>query len=103
MDGRCHSLTAQYIRDRHNYDETTPVCQYYEGFALDGKESNLPYGVYTIDDLKMYGRKKNWCPYFLARFAVSLFFITDFTVDNCFLPDYPCKYCCVQLSLSAGP
>lgn len=72
MDSKCHSLTASYVRERYNYDDTTPVCQYYEGFSMDGKESNLPYGVYSIDDLKQYGRDRNWCPYFLSRFAVCL-------------------------------
>lgn len=71
VDSKCHGLTASYIRERHNYDDTTPICQYYEGFNMDGKENNLPYGVYSIDDLKQYGRDRNWCSYFLARFAVS--------------------------------
>ncbi|CAH1134222.1 unnamed protein product [Ceutorhynchus assimilis] len=70
VDGRCHSLTASYIRERHNIDNTVPVCQFYEGFSLDGKESNLPYGVYNLDEIKQYGRDRNWCPYFLARFAI---------------------------------
>ncbi|XP_030765568.1 general transcription and DNA repair factor IIH helicase subunit XPD [Sitophilus oryzae] len=70
VDGKCHSLTASYVRERHNIDDTTPICQYYEGFALDGKESNLPFGVYNLDDIKQYGRDRNWCPYFLARFAI---------------------------------
>nr|CAI5834120.1 unnamed protein product [Callosobruchus analis] len=73
VDARCHALTASYVRDRHNYDDTVPICQYYEGFELDGKENTLPYGVYSIDDLKDFGRHKNWCPYFLARYAVSIF------------------------------
>lgn len=73
VDGKCHALTASYIRERHQYDDTTPVCQYYEGFNMDGRESTLPYGVYNLDDLKQYGRDRNWCPYFLARFAVSIF------------------------------
>lgn len=47
--------------------------QFYEGFNKEGKESMLPYGVYTIDDLKQYGADRNWCPYFLSRFAVSIF------------------------------
>lgn len=34
----------------------------------------LPYGVYTIDDMKQYGADRNWCPYFLSRFAVSLYY-----------------------------
>lgn len=44
--------------------------QYFEGFTMEGKESTLPVGVYSIDDLKEYGRSRNWCPYFLARYAV---------------------------------
>ncbi|KAK9687690.1 Helicase C-terminal domain [Popillia japonica] len=71
VDGRCHSLTASYIRDRHNMDDSVPICQYFEGFSMDGKESTMPYGVYTIDDLKEYGRDRNWCPYFLSRFAIT--------------------------------
>lgn len=30
----------------------------------------LPYGIYTMDDLKQYGADRNWCPYFLSRFAI---------------------------------
>lgn len=26
-----------------------------------------PSGVYTLHDMRMFGRKKGWCPYFLAR------------------------------------
>ncbi|KAF9424517.1 hypothetical protein HW555_000328 [Spodoptera exigua] len=70
VDGKCHSLTASYIRDRHESDSSIPICQFYEGFNREGKESMLPYGVYTIDDLKQYGADRNWCPYFLSRFAI---------------------------------
>ncbi|XP_076761097.1 general transcription and DNA repair factor IIH helicase subunit XPD [Xylocopa sonorina] len=70
VDGRCHSLTASYIRERHNYDESTPICTFYEGFDLEGKEQLMPPGIYSIDDLKEYGRDRNWCPYFLARFTI---------------------------------
>lgn len=45
---------------------------------MDGKESMIPHGVYSIDDLKQYGRDRNWCPYFLARFAVSYYLILSF-------------------------
>lgn len=72
VDGKCHSLTATHVRDHHSADDTVPVCEFYEGFAMDGKESIMPYGVYSIDDLKQYGRNRNWCPYFLSRFAVCI-------------------------------
>lgn len=48
------------------------IGQYFEGFSFEGKESTLPIGVYSLDDLKEYGRMRGWCPYFLARYAVSL-------------------------------
>ncbi|XP_071862455.1 general transcription and DNA repair factor IIH helicase subunit XPD [Bombus fervidus] len=70
VDGRCHSLTASYVRERHNYDESTPICNFYEGFDMEGKEQFMPSGIYSIDDLKEYGRDRNWCPYFLARFTI---------------------------------
>ncbi len=31
----------------------------------------LDPGVYTLDDLRQYGRKKGWCPYFLARHMLA--------------------------------
>ncbi|CAH4023200.1 general transcription and DNA repair factor IIH helicase subunit XPD [Pieris brassicae] len=70
VDGKCHSLTASYIRERHEHDISVPICQFYEGFNTEGRESMLPYGVYNVDDLKQYGADRNWCPYFLSRFAI---------------------------------
>ncbi|KAG7198223.1 hypothetical protein KM043_005630 [Ampulex compressa] len=70
VDARCHSLTASYVRERHNYDESTPICNFYEGYDLEGKEQIMPPGIYSIDDLKEYGKDRNWCPYFLARFTI---------------------------------
>lgn len=66
-----NGLTASYVRERHQADSTTPVCQYYEGFDIEGRESFLPPGIYNLDDLKQYGRERNWCPYFLTRFAIN--------------------------------
>lgn len=73
VDGRCHSLTASYVRERHNYDESTPICNFYEGFDMEGREQIIPPGIYSLDDLKDYGKDRNWCPYFLARFTVRNF------------------------------
>lgn len=71
VDGKCYGLTASYVRERHNMDDSVPVCQYFEGFDIEGKESFLPVGIYNIDDLKQYGRARNWCPYFTARQAIK--------------------------------
>ncbi|XP_076175841.1 general transcription and DNA repair factor IIH helicase subunit XPD isoform X2 [Ptiloglossa arizonensis] len=37
---------------------------------MEGKEQIVPPGIYSIDDLKEYGKDRNWCPYFLARFTI---------------------------------
>lgn len=82
VDGRCHSLTASYVRERHNYDDSIPICSFYEGFDIEGREVQLEPGVYSLDDLKEYGQERNWCPYFLARYTVSMlqFLIPLFSV-----------------------
>lgn len=71
VDGRCFGLTAGHVRERAKSDDTVPVCQYYEGFDIEGRESFLPVGIYNLDDLKQYGRDRNWCPYFTARYAIN--------------------------------
>lgn len=70
VDGRCHSLTAAHIRERHAFDNEVPVCSYFEKFEAFGKEVPLNYGVYNIEDLKEFGKDMNVCPYFLARYMV---------------------------------
>uniref|UniRef100_S4RQB2 DNA 5'-3' helicase n=1 Tax=Petromyzon marinus TaxID=7757 RepID=S4RQB2_PETMA len=69
VDGRCHSLTASYVRNRHSSDGSVPVCSFYEDFNTNGREVPMPPGIYSLDDLKEYGRQKHWCPYFLARYS----------------------------------
>lgn len=36
-----------------------------------GPEAVLDPGVYTLDNLRAYGRKKGWCPYYLARHMLA--------------------------------
>lgn len=71
VDSKCYGLTAGCVRERNRFDESVPVCQYFEGFDLEGKETFMPEGIYNLDDLKQYGRERNWCPYFTARQAIK--------------------------------
>ncbi|XP_067681689.1 general transcription and DNA repair factor IIH helicase subunit XPD-like [Haliotis asinina] len=71
VDGRCHSLTASFVRTRHKTDPTVPVCDFYESFDKHGRELPLSPGIYGLDDMKEHGKKRGWCPYFLARYALS--------------------------------
>jgi DNA excision repair protein ERCC-2 len=57
VDAKCYGLTASHARERQQFDETQEACQYFEGFNAEGRESHLPAGVYSLDDLKEYGRQ----------------------------------------------
>lgn len=46
-------------------------CQFYEGSEKQAVEALLPSGVYTLQDLRGFGREKGWCPYFLARHMIQ--------------------------------
>uniref|UniRef100_A0A8C2Q8L1 General transcription and DNA repair factor IIH helicase subunit XPD n=1 Tax=Cyprinus carpio TaxID=7962 RepID=A0A8C2Q8L1_CYPCA len=70
VDGKCHSLTASYIRAQHHSNPSQPVCQFYEEFDAVGRQVPIAPGIYNLDDLKDFGRRKGWCPYFLARYAI---------------------------------
>lgn len=70
VDSRCYGLTANYVRDRRTVDDSTELCQFYESYNVEGKDSMMPYGIYSIDDLKEFGRQRNWCPYFVSRQAI---------------------------------
>lgn len=64
-------MTASFVRERSKADPSIKLCQFYEKFDLEGKESLLPWGIYNLDDLKEFGTRKGWCPYFLARYAIQ--------------------------------
>lgn len=36
-----------------------------------GSDALLEPGVYTMEDLRIFGRKQGWCPYFLARHMLT--------------------------------
>ncbi|XP_053908942.1 general transcription and DNA repair factor IIH helicase subunit XPD isoform X2 [Cuculus canorus] len=70
VDGRCLSLTASYVRAQRQHDPSIPGCRFYEDFDTHGREEPIPFGVYNLDDLRAFGRRTGWCPYFLARYSI---------------------------------
>ena len=48
------------------------TCAFFEAHDKAGADATLPPGVYTLQDLRQFGRKKGWCPYFLARNMLAL-------------------------------
>lgn len=48
-----------------------PTCEFFEQYERAGSSAVLPPGVYTLQDLRVYGKEKGWCPYYLARHMVQ--------------------------------
>ncbi|CAF3590532.1 unnamed protein product [Rotaria sordida] len=71
VDSACMNLTASYIREQSKQDRSIKTCSYYEQYDKNGREESIPYGVYNLEDMKLYGKAKHWCPYFLARYILT--------------------------------
>jgi DNA excision repair protein ERCC-2 len=72
VDAKCMKLTAPWVRERASSDmEDIALCNFYEGLDAAGPDGRLDAGVYTLHDLRGVGRKKGWCPYFLARHMIA--------------------------------
>mmetsp|Transcript_34561 Transcript_34561/g.97475 ORF Transcript_34561/g.97475 Transcript_34561/m.97475 type:complete len:753 (+) Transcript_34561:3-2261(+) len=67
VDAKCRQLTASWVRDRAVDAPEIELCPFFEEHEKRGAEAMLPAGVYSLQDLRAFGRQKGWCPYFLAR------------------------------------
>ncbi|CAN0549565.1 unnamed protein product, partial [Ectocarpus sp. 8 AP-2014] len=47
------------------------LCEFFEGYSANGSDAAMPNGIYSLDDLKEFGKEKGWCPYFLARHIIN--------------------------------
>ncbi|KAI0492400.1 hypothetical protein KFK09_026671 [Dendrobium nobile] len=80
IDSACRRLTASWVRalaaDREQSSRgeslqpssAIPTCPFFESYDKASRDAILlPSGVYTLEDLRAFGRDRKWCPYFLAR------------------------------------
>ena len=72
-DAECRKLTSPWARVQYKGKpgEDQMLCQYYENYADTEQELKLEGGIFTLDDLKDYGKQNKICPYFLARKVIS--------------------------------
>uniref|UniRef100_G1PK85 General transcription and DNA repair factor IIH helicase subunit XPD n=1 Tax=Myotis lucifugus TaxID=59463 RepID=G1PK85_MYOLU len=107
VDGKCHSLTASYVRAQYQRDPSLPHCRFYEEFDIHGRQVPLPAGIYNLDDLKAVGRRQGWCPYFLARYSVCASVCLYQLAYFCAWPGFVCPRLCgpvrKRLAVPAGP
>lgn len=71
VDAGCRKLTASWVRALAVENPNIPTCSFFENYEKSGSEAILPPGVYTLQDLRAFGKQKGWCPYFLARHMVQ--------------------------------
>ena len=80
VDAACRSMTASWVLERaakqqqqhtDSSDNTIETCPFYDSFHAAGESTSLPSGVYDLDQLKQWGRKQGWCPYYLTRQAIN--------------------------------
>ncbi|KAK9823916.1 hypothetical protein WJX72_006337 [[Myrmecia] bisecta] len=71
VDAKCRQLTASWVREKALSDPSVELCDYYECLDKAGAEGLLEPGVYTMQDMRELGRKRKWCPYFLARHMLA--------------------------------
>ncbi|KAL1832851.1 hypothetical protein DCAR_0102871 [Daucus carota subsp. sativus] len=70
VDAGCRKLTASWVRDLAVQNKNVELCSFFEDYDRAG-DVLLPAGVYTLQDLRLLGKEKGWCPYFLARHMVK--------------------------------
>ena len=71
VDSKCHSMTASWVRNQASSANAPQLCDYFERLERAGDNLAVPSGVYTLEDLRQYGREAGLCPYFLARKMLS--------------------------------
>ena len=74
VDAHCRKLTSPWRRaaaaEHEASASTAPppeTCSFFENYERVGAEGPVPPGVYSLADLREYGRQKHYCPYFLVR------------------------------------
>jgi DNA excision repair protein ERCC-2 len=66
VDAACRTLMG-------GWTDNTARCEYYEPFSGRGGQApvRLAPGIYSLDDLRSFGKQEKACPYFLARTALE--------------------------------
>ncbi|KAL0084671.1 hypothetical protein F4703DRAFT_1855431 [Phycomyces blakesleeanus] len=83
VDAKCRNMTASWVRAKAGklgkdqgpsnameVDTDVELCSFYEQLESTKVPKPIPNGVYTLEDLKEYCAKMNFCPYYLARRAI---------------------------------
>lgn len=72
VDAACRSMTASWVIEAAKKNPgSMETCDYYDNFQSAGEATTMPSGVYSLDELKKWGKSRGWCPYYLTRQAIN--------------------------------
>ncbi|EEC50662.1 xeroderma pigmentosum group D complementing protein [Phaeodactylum tricornutum CCAP 1055/1] len=72
VDAACRSLTASWVlEEAQKRPGSIETCSYYDNFHAAGESTSMPSGVYDLEELQKWGKRRGWCPYYLTRQAIN--------------------------------
>ncbi|XP_044501936.1 general transcription and DNA repair factor IIH helicase subunit XPD [Mangifera indica] len=71
VDAACRKRIASWVRALAAENPNVETCEFFENYEKAASAAVLPPGVYTLQDLRAFGKQKGWCPYFLARHMIQ--------------------------------
>jgi Rad3-related DNA helicase len=75
VDARCRDLTSAFACEKGRADPgSVELCSFHEELNNYEAGNLLPTGIFTLEDVKRYGKEKGVCPYFTIRRMVCLVF-----------------------------
>jgi DNA excision repair protein ERCC-2 len=70
VDRACRELTAPWVREQGG--QSGELCDAHEKFQTEMADRQIPSGIYTLADMRQFSEGQGWCPYFVARHAITL-------------------------------
>lgn len=68
VDARCRDMTSAWACERGRKEPgSVELCDFHEELGKMEPGSLLPQGVWTLEEVKEYGKDKGVCPYFAIR------------------------------------
>ena len=73
VDVECRKRTASWVRARKAKGENVELCDFFEQWDAAGTDAAFGDDEEILDceDMKVFGKKHGYCPYFVARHAIT--------------------------------
>jgi DNA excision repair protein ERCC-2 len=72
VDAACRNMTASWVLEQARQNPgSMETCSYYDNFQSAGEATSMPSGIYDVEELRKWGKERQWCPYYLTRQAIN--------------------------------